>query len=363
MQAARFPALLARPHGDAASRLARWLQRHRASVLMAGLLAFAAPLKFFIGYLGVQRDPAPAYVLEVGLWWLLYGAVMWLTMMAAGHAGARWTQGKGRVAGGALWLALACACAALANVASSGRAAILIGQGVVQGVAAMQLYSSALSVTMALLYFALLGRGRLHDAAAARLSTAQRAQREARRRIVQMELQSVQARIDPALLFGMLEAVRFAYATDAARAERLLEELTAFLRASLPRLRAEGSSVPREAELARAFAQLQSLAHAGQWQMTLVISEAAAHARFPPGALVPLVDDALRSRGGDCSLQAHCADGICQVRMELPALPSAATIAHVQALLHAIDGAAAGLAVAPAGSGSIVTLRVPHALA
>jgi hypothetical protein len=363
MQAAPLPALLAPPDGDAASRLARWLQRHRATVLMAGLLAFAAPLKFFVGYLGVQRDPAPAYIVEVGLWWLLYGAVMWVAMLAAGHAGARWTQGKPRVVRGTLWLALACACAALANLASSGRAAILIEQGVVQGVVAMQLYSSALSVTMALLYFALLGRGRLHDAAAARLVAAQSAQREARRRIVQMELQSVQARIDPALLFGMLEAVRSAYATDAARAERLLEELIAFLRASLPRLRADGSTVPREAELARAFAQLQSLAHAAQWRMTLDISDAAVHARFPPGALLPLVDDALRTRGGDCALQARCVDGVCQVRMELPARPSEATVAHVQALLREVDGASAGLAIVPAGVGAVATFRVPHAVA
>ena len=97
--------------------------------------------------------------------------------------------------------------------------------------------------------------------------------------------------------------------------------------------------------------------------MTLDISEAAAHARFPPGALLPLVDDALRSRGGDSTLEARCADGLCQVRLGLPALPSEAAVARVQALLRETDGAAAGIAVVPAGTGAVVTLRVPHAVA
>lgn len=348
---------------DGASRLARWARRHRATVLMAGLLAFAGPLKFLLGYMGVQHDSPLSDTVELALWWLLYGAVLWVAMLVCGHLGARWTAASGRVARATVHLLLAVGCAAAANLFTAGRSRILIEQGVVQGILPMQMYGLALSATMALLYFMLLGRGRAHEAAAVRLAAAQSAQREARRRIVQLELQSVQARIDPGLLFGMLEAVRFAYATDAARAERLLEELVAFLRASLPRLRSGDSTVPREAELARAFARLQSLAQAAEWHMTLDIGEAAAHARFPPGALLPLVDDALRSRGGDCTLQARCTEGMCLVRMGLPAAPSEAAVARVQALLRETDGPDAGIGVVPEGRGAIVSLRVPHAVA
>jgi hypothetical protein len=278
----------------------------------------------------------------------------------AGQVGERLAAGAGRLARSALWLALAGACAAAANLSTTGRARILIEQGVVQGALPMQLYGFALSFILALLYFAHLSRSRLHEGAATRLATAQRAQREARRRTVQIDLQAVQARIDPGLLFGMLEAVRQAYADDPPRAERLLEELIAFLRASLPHLRTHASSVPREAELARAYAQLLSLAQAAGWSMSLRISEAARHARFPPGALLPLVDDALRSRGGDCALQATCAGGVCQVVLSLPARPSAEAVARVQALLHEIDGSGGGVAVASHGAGALVTLSVPH---
>jgi LytS/YehU family sensor histidine kinase len=178
---------------------------------------------------------------------------------------------------------------------------------------------------------------------------------------VQVDLQAVQARIDPALLFGMLEAVRLAYAEDPPRAERLLDELIAFLRASLPHLRTPASSVPREAELARAYAQLLSLAQKAHWSLRVAVSEAARHARFPPGALLPLVDDALRARGGECSLQASCVGNVCQVVLQLPACPGEAALTRVQALLHEIGGPAAGLLVVPgAGGCATITLTVPH---
>jgi hypothetical protein len=327
---------------------------------MAALLALAAPLKFFIGALSLMQQPPLADVLEMALWWLLYGVVFWVGLLLGGPVGERFATGAGRPARASLWLGLACACGAVPNLVAAGRARILTEHGVVQGELAMHLYSFVFSLTLALLYFALLGRSRSHEGAAARLATAQRAQREARRRRVQIDLQAVQARIDPGLLFGMLDAVRLAYAHDPSRAERLLDELIAFLRASLPHLRTHASSVPREAELARAYAQLLSLAQDAGWSMALDVSDAAMHARFPPGALLPLVDTALRARGGDCTLAASCAGGVCQVVLGLPAAPSADALARVQALLHEIDGAAGAIALAAHGQGAVVTLSVPH---
>jgi hypothetical protein len=362
-QAAHLQALRLPWPGGATQAIARWRRKHRGAVLMAGLLAFAGPLKFFSGYLGVVQDRGAPDVVQASLWWLLYGVVLWAALLAAGDLGTRLAAGRGRAAAGALWLVLACCCAAAPNLLTAGRGRLLVEQGVVQGLLPMQAYGFTLSLGMAVLYFAHLARSRQHEAAAARLAAAQAAQREARRRMVQLDLQAVQARIDPVLLFGMLDAVRLAYTSDPVRAERLLEELIAFLRASLPGLRADGSSVPREAELARAYAQLLSLAQGAGWHMSVDICKAAIHARFPPGALLPLVDDALRSHGGDCTLQARCADGRCEVVLRLPAAPSPATLARMQALLHETDGAAAGLAVEMASTGATVTVWVPHGAA
>lgn len=327
---------------------------------MAGLLAFAAPLNFFIGSLSVMRQPSAADITQLGLWWLLFGAELWLLLLAAGRIGERLCRPAGRAARVAIWLSLACACALISNLTTAGRAVILIEQGVAQGVVTMHLYSFTISVTMALLYFAHLGRSRVHAAAAARLASAQASQRQTRRRTVQMRLQAVQARIDPALLFGLLESVRLAYDSDPVRAERLLDELIAFLRASLPRLRAESSSVAREAELARSYAQLLFLAQASDQGFSLKVSDEAMHARFPPGALLPLLDDALRSGDGGCALDATRVDGTCQLALSLPARPSKEAVARVQVLLEDIHGSASGLAIRQAAGRTLVELWVPY---
>jgi hypothetical protein len=342
---------------------AQWLRTHPGTVMMAGLLAFAPPINFFVGVVSVMREPSTADVVELGLWWLLFGAELWVLLLAAGQIGERLCMGTGRMARGAIWLTLACACALAANVTTGGRAAILIEHGVAQGIATMHLYGFTVAATMALLYFAHLGRSRNNEAAVARLAAAQSGQRETRRRMVQIRLQAVQARIDPSLLFGLLDSVRLAYTSDAPRAERLLDELIVFLRASLPRLRIESSSVPREAELGRSYAQLLFLAQASVRAMEVKISDTVMHARFAPGILLPLLDDALRSLAGDCALTATRVGDISQLELILPVRPSDATLARVRALLEDIHGATSGLAITQVGGRTLVNLWVPYELA
>jgi hypothetical protein len=168
-----------------------------------------------------------------------------LPLLAAGEWGDRLAAGRGRAGRIALWLALAAGCSALANVATTGRARILVEQGVVQGAVPMQLYGFALSFAMALLYFAHLGR----SAPARRRSGAPRrhagGQREARRRMVQGDLQAVQARIDPGAAVrharGGARRVRHrpaARRAPARRTDRLPAGVLPSLRATAPACRA-----------------------------------------------------------------------------------------------------------------------------
>lgn len=339
----------------------RWLATHRETVAMAGLLAFAAPVTFFAGSMSVMRAPTAADVVALGLWWTLYGAQLWALLLALGYAGQRLWLGAGRPVRGVLWLLGAGAVAAWVTLSTAGRAAILVEQGVVQSAATMHVHAGVFSLTMGLLFIAHLRRSRIHEAAAARLAAAQAAQRDSRRRIVQARLAAVQARIDPQLLFGMLDAVRRAYAVDPARAELLLDELIAFLRAALPRLRSASSSVAREAQLACAFARLHALANGSGASLALAVAPEAMHARFPPGVLLPLLDDALRCGAGPCALAAQRAGAACGVLLELPARPSPAALARVSSLLQDVYGAGAELKVD--GAGSAVSVQVPYELA
>lgn len=330
---------------------------------MAGMLSFAAPVTFFTGDLSVMRESTAENATVLGLWWLLYGVELWCLLLVIGYSCQRMVPTTPRHVRASVWFLAACAAAACAGLSTAGRAEILIEQGVVKSAQTMHLYAFTFSLAMSLLYFAHLRRSRTHEEASARLAAVQAEQREARRRLVQGRLQAVQAHIDPQLLFKMLEAVRWSYEVDAARAERLLDELIAFLRAALPRLRAASSSVPREAELGRLYVRLQALAGTIDFSLTIDVTTEAMHARFPPGVLLPLLDDALRARAGPCKLTATRSVGDCLVELMLPTPPSDAAVARVRIRLEEMYGTSTELTVADRRGSVTATIKVPYELA
>ena len=176
-------------------------------------------------------------------WFVLFGVELWGLLLVIGYVLQR-IEAIGRYAAQRNTGWRGCAAAAFAELSTAGRGPILVEQGVAQSIQAMHAYAFVFSLIMALLFFAHLQRSRAHEEAAARLAAAQAAQREARRRLAQARLQAVQARIDPQLLFEMLDAVRRAYEDDASRAERLLDELV-----DLP---ARGTAAPAQHLVERA---------------------------------------------------------------------------------------------------------------
>jgi len=320
-----------------------WLRSHRGAVAMAALLAFAGPVTFFTGALSVMREPTTINVLGLGLWWTLFGACLWCLLLTGGYAGLRLSRHGGRIVRAGVWLLAAGLAAATANMVTAARATILIDQGLVQSVWTMYMHGFFYSLVMALLYFAHLRRSDEHEAAVGRLAAAQKAQREVRRSIVQAQLQEVQARIDPELLFDMLGAARRLYEGDAARAEQFIDGLIVFLRAALPRLRNATSSLLREAELAAAYVRLQRLAGNAATDMVVAVGSDAMHARFPPGVLVPLLN---RNCGkGGCRLTATRSADRCRVVLTVDATPSEAVLVRVRGLLDELNGGAAALRI------------------
>jgi hypothetical protein len=346
--------------GKEGSSFPRWLRSHKGALAMAALLAFAAPLTFFTGALSVMRAPTAIAISRLGLWWTLYGVSLWGLLLVTGYGCERLARPFGRHIRGGMWLLAACLAAVLTNVLTAGRATILIEQGLVQNAQTMQVHGLTVSFIMALLYFAHLRRSREHEEAAARLATAQTAQRNARRCLAEARLQELQARIDPQLLFEMLEAVRDLYERDAARAERFLDELILFLRAALPRLRTASSSLLREVDLARAFVRLRALASADGLGMTIDIAPDAMHARFPPGVLLPLLDTVVRGSAGPCRLTATRSGEACRLVLTLDAAPLDASIARAQSLLMELHGTAGKVEVKNATGAVKIIVEVPY---
>ena len=339
------------------SDFVQWVRTYPTAVVVAYLLGFAYPLTSLVSALGVatglSASPVESGVFRTMAQGLHNGTVF----LIAGYFLRRLDLTGWRAVLASLGLAAATATAFGALTYTASWTDMLAGTGDARDFA---VDSMANTFSMALLFFTHLQHSRAHADAAERLDAAKVAQREARRRLAYGQLKAVQARIDPQLLFDMLDAVRRAYESDPVRAERLLDELVAFLRAALPRLQDASSTVPREAETARALARLHALSADSSVGMSIDLADDAMAARFPPGVLLPLLNEALQVRAGACALTATHRGADSVIVLTVPSAPSEATVERVRAVLADLYGSAAELTVVAKGEGASAVVKVPY---
>ncbi|HEX7156978.1 MAG TPA: histidine kinase [Burkholderiaceae bacterium] len=154
------------------------------------------------------------------------------------------------------------------------------------------LYHVAVSVDMMILgalLFAWLEVQRRNRAAEARLAETQRERTRLGRETFDARLAAMQAQVDPQFLFDTLVDVEAAYTDAVARGAELLDRLIVFLRAALPRLRAEGSTIEAEAGLVEAWLAVMSGRRDGFPPARIVVAPGCAAAFCLPMTLLPLV--------------------------------------------------------------------------
>jgi hypothetical protein len=214
---------------------------------------------------------------------------------------------------------------------------------------------------LALLIVRRLGARRL---AVQRLAERQEHGRVVRQRLAYAQLQAIQARVDPQLLFDMLAAVKRYYQHDAQRAERLLDELTTFLRAALPRLRSARSSLEVEFALVGCYVRMLRAAGDAAIEFEESLPEALANAVFPAGLLLPLMTRAERCAGADrrIALDAQAqGEAALRVCVSDAVAPDGAALERLRASLADLYGERAGLRVRPLGlAGAEIELEVPR---
>jgi len=129
----------------------------------------------------------------------------------------------------------------------------------------------------------------------AALRTVQIERAEAEKRVLQSQLAAVQARIEPQFLRDTLAQVERLYEIDAPAGDRMLKELTTYLRAAIPQIRDPASTVAREVRLTSAYLNIIGL----QSRDRLVVSfegTLTQDARMPPMVMLPLIQHALVHR-------------------------------------------------------------------
>ena len=189
-------------------------------------------------------------------------------------------------------------------------------------------------------------RERMHAAELERIA--------AEKRSIESDLQAMQARVEPQFLFNTLAQVRDLYDVDKARSELMLDELIAYLRAAMPRMRDASSTVGQEIELVRAYMGVVRLRLGERLAFEIETPAQVADARMPPMTLLPLVDHAIahglggRQAAGSIRIRTRIEDG--KVRLEIADsgvgfLPDTEgdAIAGIRERISALYGAGASL--------------------
>jgi hypothetical protein len=135
-------------------------------------------------------------------------------------------------------------------------------------------------------------RARTHAAQVDRARTAKHA--------LESRLQAMQARVEPQFLFNTLAQVRELYRVEQTRGERMLDELIAYLRAAMPKMRDTSSTIGQELELVRAYLAIASMRLGGRLAWAIEPPDTqVVRARIPPMMLLPLTEHVIAQVGSD----------------------------------------------------------------
>ncbi len=143
----------------------------------------------------------------------------------------------------------------------------------------------------------------LHRAEAERLLLSKQA--------VESELKLMQAQIEPHFLFNTLASVQYLTETDPPQAGRLLGHLLAYLRTAVPQLRASGTTLGREIELAEAYLSILKIRMGERLAFAIDVPDELRAHPLPPMLLMSVIENAIehglepRADGGSVTLAAR----------------------------------------------------------
>lgn len=146
-------------------------------------------------------------------------------------------------------------------------------------------------------------------------------QQQLQNEVTQAQLRLLQGQIEPHLLFNTLANIQSLMDYEPARAKRMLETFSGYLRASLGQLRQGDSSLEAELEMAGNYLSLQQIRMEERLRFRITASEEARLARMPTLMLQPLVENAIEHGlaptldGGSILVHAAVSEGRLLVRI------------------------------------------------
>ena len=207
-------------------------------------------------------------------------------------------------------------------------------------------------------------------AAQAHESALQRIQLE--RQMAEARLQTLRAQIEPHFLFNTLANIQRLHQTDAGLGRKMLANFVAYLRAALPQMRGDETTLRQEVELARAYLNVLQVRMGERLRFRLDVPNDLGALAFPPLSLSTLTENAVKHglnplpEGGSIEIAARVED--LQLKVEVSdtgaglrqSSGSGAGLANLRARLAALYGEMATLAIeANVPRGIRATIAVP----
>jgi len=211
-------------------------------------------------------------------------------------------------------------------------------------------------------------------AAAATLHQARIDQVALAKQMLEARLQVMRAQIEPHFLFNTLANVKRLCQTDVDGGVTMLDNLVRYLRAALPRMRDERSTLAQEADLVQSYLAVLKIRMGARLRYSIELPPAFGDQPFPPMMLLTLAENAIKhglnpsSTGGSIAICVLSTGNTMEVRVADSGVGfgAAATggtgvgLANTRARLAAIHGDRGALEfVANEPTGVIAVIRVP----
>jgi len=195
------------------------------------------------------------------------------------------------------------------------------------------------------------------------------------RELAEARLSVMQAQVEPHFLFNTLANVRRLFVTDPEAARSMLQHLSRYLGAMLPRMRRSDSTLGHEMALAIAYLSVQEIRMGPRLAIRVDVPDTLEEMPFPPMMLVTLVENAIRHgltplpEGGEVRIVARTTDGKLRVAVTDTGVGlsessgSGVGLANIRARLSTLYGGKARLLLAQnPGGGVTAAIEVPAAL-
>ncbi|MEO7493536.1 MAG: histidine kinase [Massilia sp.] len=196
--------------------------------------------------------------------------------------------------------------------------------------------------------------------------TARRLAETQKRQVLEARLSALQAQIEPHFLYNTLANAMALIDQDGPAAQSLLAHLIRFLRAAVPDLRSNHTSLGQELERAQAYLEIMKIRLGERLQFHIDASEQARACVIPPLSVMTLIENAIEhgigplSAGGQLRVDAVCLDGRLRIEVSDNGVGFQAEggdgvgLANLSERLAVLYGEAAELAVSHGARGGIV---------